>query len=270
MSFSFQDGLLPTFDWLPERAFCRQSRFGLGYSLLSTMLTFDRFPHQMKNYHKKVKIRVKKSISKPKLKDSWEEVEVASLDMLPDFGCSQLRSVGAWEEGGHCQGGIVLTMFQARHCPALRQPQQHQQRHCDVRGDVGGGDIVIKWGEQGGGEEHHNQGRAVAAALVFWGKCHRGFNWPIFHCHPVRRAKGKRGVITWAAALAFNIHQQQLLQKLKVSLFNWLVNESDRVGRVKETSLRECPIAYPASPCYFDKCQRLKKEPQWRYGPSVF
>ena len=58
-------------------------------------------------------------------------------------------------------------MFQARHCPALRQPQQHQQRHCDVRGDVGGGDIVIKWGEQGGGEERHNQGRAVAAALVF-------------------------------------------------------------------------------------------------------
>ena len=69
---------------------------------------------------------------------------MASLDMLPDFG--QLRSVG-----GELREDIVLTMFhnvvltmfQARHCPPLRQPQQHQERHCDV----GGGDIVIKWSE---------------------------------------------------------------------------------------------------------------------------
>ena len=81
----------------------------------------------------------------------------------------QLRSVGL-KRGRHCQVGIVLvvlvllvqlahcvhcacTMFQQRHCPAVRHQQQLQERHCDDRGDVGNiviksddtGDIVIKW-----------------------------------------------------------------------------------------------------------------------------
>ena len=100
-------------------------------------------------------------------KKAWgEEVEVASLDMLPGFGCSQLRSLGALE-GGHCQGGIVLTMFQARHCRALRQPQQLQERHCDDRGDVGSDDIVIKWSEQKKETNIIIRAGEMAAALVF-------------------------------------------------------------------------------------------------------
>ena len=77
----------------------------------------------------------------------------------------QLRSVGL-KRGRHCQVGIVLvllvqlahcvhcacTMFQQRHCPAVRHQQQLQERHCDDKGDVGNiviksddsGDIVIK------------------------------------------------------------------------------------------------------------------------------
>ena len=42
-----------------------------------------------------------------------------------------------------------------------------------------------------------------------------------------------------------------------------------RVDRIVENKFDD-RIAFPASPCYFDKCQRLKKETQKRYGPSVF
>ena len=183
--------------------------------------------------------------------------------------CCLISAAANWGAWGLERRGDIVKVALCLQC-SRRDIVQHCVSHNSTSSDIVMSEEMLAVAtlssseassEEGGGGEHHNQGRAVAAALVFWGKCHRGFNWPIFHCHPVRRAKGKRGVITWAAALAFNIDQQQLLQKLKISLFNWLVNESDRVGRVKETSLRECPIAYPASPCYFDKCQRLKKEP---------
>ena len=172
MSFTFQDGLLPTFAWVPERAFCPQSSF-IYLQLLTMLCSFDvdlwpqdHFPNQ-NSLTKRPKSEWKSQFPSRSWKKAWgEEVEVASLDMLPGFGCSQLRSLGALE-GGHCQGGIVLTMFQARHCRALRQPQQLQERHCDDRGDVGSDDIVIKWSEQKKETNIIIRAGEMAAALVF-------------------------------------------------------------------------------------------------------
>ena len=78
---------------------------------------------------------------------------MASLDMLPDFGCSQLRSVGAPEGRG---GGDIVEVALCLQCSKRDivehcvEPQQLQERHCDDRGDVGNiviksDDIVIKW-----------------------------------------------------------------------------------------------------------------------------
>ena len=176
MSFTFQDGLLPTFAWVPERGFCPQSSF--IYLQLLTMLCScdvdlwpqDHFPNQ-NSLTITSKIWVKRSIFKPKLKESWGGGSWSGVSgHAAWFWLQPIEELGGsrGERGGrHCQGGIVLTMFQVRHCRALLQPQQLQERHCDDRGDVGSDDIVIKWSEQKKETNIIIRAGEVAAALVF-------------------------------------------------------------------------------------------------------